>query len=186
MNVRLWLGWPGRWLATLGRRERRLVVGGVLVVAVVLIETFAIEPGLEWLEGRRRFVAGRAETLAQMHRSAAEVTRLRAAGAGKGTVGGKEALIDESLLSLADRTAKEQGLGAALKRVEPEGEGRVRLWFDKASFEGLMAWLEGLATRHGARVENITLDREETPGLVRARVGLAWPERSGAARGAGR
>lgn len=185
MSARLWLGWPGRWLTTLGRRERRLVVGGTLVVAVVLIETFAIEPGLEWLEGRRRFVEGRAATLAEMRRSAAEVARLRDAGGAKGTVG-KESLPDESLLSLADRTAKEQGLGAALKRVEPEGEGRVRLWFDKVPFEGLMAWLEGLATRHGARVENITLDREETPGLVRARVGLAWPERPGVTRGAGR
>ncbi|MBF0417175.1 MAG: type II secretion system protein M [Magnetococcales bacterium] len=185
MSVRVWLGFPGRWLATLGRRERHMVLGGGLLVAAVLIESFVVSPALEWLEGRRLFVEGRAETLAQMQRSAVEVVRLRAVGAGQAALG-KESRPDESLLSLADRIAKEQGLGAALRRVEPEGEGRVRLWFEKVSFEGLMIWLEGMASRHGARVENITLDREETPGQVRARVGLAWPERSGAARGAGR
>ncbi|MEO5347331.1 MAG: type II secretion system protein M [Magnetococcus sp. YQC-9] len=186
MSVPGFWSWPGRWLATLGRRERRMVMGGALLITVILIESFVVEPGLEWLEGQRRLVTAREETLGQMRRSAQEVARLKAAGAGQSTTVGKGGRSDESLLSLADRTAKEQGLGAALRRVEPEGEGRVRLWFEKVAFDGLIVWLHDLESRFGAQVENITVDREENPGQVRCRVGLAWPERPGAARGAAR
>ncbi len=69
-----------------------------------------------------------------------------------------------------------------MRRVEPEGSGRVRLWFEKVSFEGLMAWLAELDGRYGARVENITLDRDESPGQVQSRVVLSWPERAGQSR----
>ncbi|MBF0192820.1 MAG: type II secretion system protein M [Magnetococcales bacterium] len=177
-----WLSWPARGLASLAPRERRVVVGGGLVLVALLVEMWVIEPGLEWLEGRRRVVAEKSATLAWMKNAAQEVTRLKAAGlasqpsaaGGNGATGG-----GESLLALADRTARERGLGGALRRVEPEGSGRVRLWFEKVTFEGLMGWLSELDSRHGARAENITLDREESPGQVSSRVVLAWPERPG-------
>ncbi|MBF0270747.1 MAG: type II secretion system protein M [Magnetococcales bacterium] len=183
-----WLTWPARGLSSLASRERRVVVGGGVVLAALLVEMWVIEPGLEWLEGRRRVVEEKSATLAWMKNAAQEVTRLKAAGvtAQPSAAGGSGAGGGESLLALADRTARERGLGGALRRVEPEGSGRVRLWFEKVTFEGLMGWLSELESRHGARAENITLDREESPGQVSSRVVLAWPERPGPPRGAER
>jgi general secretion pathway protein M len=183
--------WPGRWLASLALRERRMVVWGGGVVAAVLVETLVIEPGLEWLGSRRRMVEEKSATLAWMKDSAREVARLKGAGAGSGTgtarsktgAGGSGG---ESLLALVDRLAKEKGLAGALRRVEPEGNGRVRAGFEKVNFGGLMGWLSDLESRYGVNVENLTLDREEEAGLVRARVVLSWPGRGGASREAGR
>ncbi len=71
-----WLALPGQWLAALGSRERRVVVGGGVLVAAVLLHTLLIEPALAWLEGQRRLVAEKQATLDWMKEAAGEVARL--------------------------------------------------------------------------------------------------------------
>ncbi|MEO5330613.1 MAG: type II secretion system protein M [Magnetococcus sp. YQC-5] len=171
---------PSRWLAGLAPRERWVLLGGTILLVVLMVVFLVVMPGLEWLENQSRVVKEKSATLEWMKQSALEVGSLKKLAGSVTPV----TTTGESLLALADRTAKVRGLGGALQRVEPEGEGRVRLWFEKVAFEKLMEWMAELLERHAARADTITIDREEEPGLVRARVVLSWPERAGANRGA--
>ncbi|MBF0295743.1 MAG: type II secretion system protein M [Magnetococcales bacterium] len=168
-------GWPGRVLASLGGRERRMVLGGVGVVAGLLVYFLAWLPWSEERERRVELAGEKARVVAEMRRMAGEVTRLRK----EGGVPVARPAGGESLLALADRSVRERGLGGALRRVEPEGGDRVVLWLEKARFDEVMAWLVDLTERHGVVVGNLALDREETPGLSRGRVVLARPGKSG-------
>lgn len=166
---------PSQWFASLGQRERGVLFGGTLLLVGLLGWEWVVQPGLEWRETQSRLLVEKTKTLAWMQQSATEVARLKSGTPRPSTV----AVGGESLLALADRTAREKGLGSGMKRVEPDGEDRVRLWFEKIPFAGLMGWMTELADKQGARAQNVTVDREEEPGLVRARVVLSWPEKVG-------
>ncbi len=157
------------WWEALEVRERRILVMGSLALAGLLGTFLFWLPLEERLALAEERLAERADTLGWMRRSADQVRRLRAAGAGVRTMKS----TGESLLSLGDRTARENGLGEALQRVEPEGADRVRFQFEKVSFDALLGWLAKLENRFGVRVVQLSIEKETTPGQVRARLVLA-------------
>ena len=68
--------------------------------------------------------------------------------------------------------ASAQAHGLTLNRFSPEGGGRLALSLDQAPYASLMAWLVELAENRGLQVLNLSLDRTDTPGMVRARIVL--------------
>jgi general secretion pathway protein M len=105
--------------------------------------------------------------LARVRAAAAELQRLRATGTrARGDREGR------SLLALADATARDAGLAQALKRVEPVAGNAVRASFETASFDGLVEWMELLATRYGVQASDLSAERADGVGLVNARVML--------------
>ena len=78
---------------------------------------------------------------------------------------------------MADSTARSNGLGAALKRVEPEGSRNVRVWLENASFDQVMKWLGTLNTTYGIRTDSASLERvADATGRVNARLSLQAPD----------
>lgn len=157
------------WWSRLGPRDRAALGIGAVVVALVLAWVLVWEP----LAGSRATLAGqavRAEAdLAWMRGTAGTLRNLRQ--------GGQADVFErggQSLLALADATARAAGLGAALKRVEPvPNSARVNVWFEAANFDQLSGWLEDLARRFGVSVDELSVDRLPGVGLVSARVTLA-------------
>ena len=68
--------------------------------------------------------------------------------------------------------ASAQAHGLTLNRFTPEGGGRLALSLDRAAYPALIAWLVELAEERGLRVLNLSLDRTDAPGMVRARIVL--------------
>ena len=68
--------------------------------------------------------------------------------------------------------ASAQSHGLTLNRFSPEGGGRLALSLDQAAYPALIAWLLELAEERGLQVLNLSLDRTDTPGVVRARIVL--------------
>ena len=68
--------------------------------------------------------------------------------------------------------ASAQAHGLTLNRFSPEGGGRLALSLDQAAYASLVAWLLELAEERGLQVLNLSLDRTDTPGMVRARIVL--------------
>ena len=68
--------------------------------------------------------------------------------------------------------ASAQAHGLTLNRFSPEGGGRLALSLDQAPYAPLIAWLLELAEERGLQVLNLSLDRTDTPGMVRARIVL--------------
>lgn len=153
------------WLASLEQRERRLVISGAVLLGLMLLYVVVWEPMVDKVEGLRVSTTEQASTLLWMRQAAQEVKKLRGSGGAitKSTGG-------QSLLTLVDRTAKSGRLGAALKRVQPDGERRVRVWMEAASFDDVMHWLVLLDTRHGVQIESSVFEMKQDPGRVDARL----------------
>ena len=155
------------WLEGLEPRERLLVLAGAGLLVVFFVTVLVWLPMRAGYNDLKASVAEQRETAAWMQRSAQQLAALKQGGGEA-----PEGLGGRSLLAVTDSTARAGGLGAELKRVEPEGRDSVRVWLDGAAFDVLVKWLVTLSTTHGIQVDNATLERTETAGRVNARLSL--------------
>jgi general secretion pathway protein M len=155
------------WLEGLDARERLQVMGGAALLVVFLLFVLVWLPVRTGYNNLKASVAEQRETATWMQRSAQQLAGLkRSGGAAPAGLGGR------SLLAVTDSTARAGGLGAELKRVEPEGRDSVRVWLDGASFDVLVKWLATLSSTHGIQVDSATLERSDVAGRVDARLTL--------------
>ena len=154
------------WLASLDARERGIVVGGAIVLTLLLVYFLGWTPLANKVERLEQSIVEQRADAQWMKSAAAEVARLRTAAAMPGAGRG-----GQSLLAVVDRTAKQGQLGNAIKRIEPDGQNAVRVWFEDAPFDDVVRWLGGLQ-QQGVQVTQLTLDRPGTPGRINARLVL--------------
>lgn len=157
------------WLAGLSQRERTLVyaAGGFVLAALLYIAL--VLPLQKYTDRREARVAQKSTDLAWMRQVAPAVSAAAAAG------GTAQAASGESLVVLVDRTAREAGLGGALRDQSPNGESGLRLRLEAAAFDTLIEWLGTLQERHGVSIEAANIDATGNPGLVNASVTLSHP-----------
>ncbi len=155
------------WWNAQSVRDRRVLVAGGIVVAILLTWALAWIPLSRARASLTAQVAQPRADVAWMRQSLAQARELRTQGA-RGNV----ARQGKSLLALADATARADGLGDALKRVEPTGAASVRVSFEVVDFDVLSNWLEALARDYGVSVTDLSVDKSQGLGLVNARVTL--------------
>ncbi len=152
--LRAW--WQGRQT-----RERRVLALGAALTVLMLLWALVWKPLVDHRvalsEGNQRLAAD----LALMRASADELRGRQPAGedAGRNRAG-------RSLLALADAGIREIGLAGSLRRIEPAGEGRVRLRLEAVPFDPIAQWLERLASEQGVRVAELSATRTEYAGQV--------------------
>jgi len=154
------------WYRLEPRERRTLLLGAAFLMLL-----------LGWLLLWRPLAQARAELRTRVADSAAELEWMRGAApllAGAGSTAQAAAMQQDgrSLLARVDAGAREAGLGLALLRVEPVGEREVRMAFQGADFDALIAWLEQFAAASGSSVTELSLQRVEGVGLVDARIAL--------------
>lgn len=76
----------------------------------------------------------------------------------------------QSLLILVSRSTKSANIKP--DKLQPEGTDSVSVWFDAVSFNDMMRWLEKLETEESLHVYQITVNRQQQPGSVSARLVL--------------
>jgi len=155
MNVR-------DWLAGLSARERNLVYAAGALLAVALAYLVLVLPVQKSGSRMAARVVQKTTDLAWMRAQAPQV--MAVAGIA-GPAGG------ESLVVLVDRTAREAGLGTALRDQSPDGNSGLRLRLEGASFDTLVTWLANLQQQHGVSIESANFDAA-SPGLVNATLSL--------------
>lgn len=151
------------WWEGLSSRERLLVAGGATLTLVLLLYALAWQPFQASHRRLRQNVAEQRAELAAMRQMAQEIKQLSGSGSKPATTEGR------SLLTLVDQTARAAGLGAALKRVTPQGEDRLGVQFDAVEFDKLVTWLGALERDHRIVIVNLTVDRAAA-GRVNARL----------------
>lgn len=154
------------WWENLGARERGLIVVGTVLVMMLLSYVLAWEPLRNSDRRLRQNVAERRADLAWMRQAAEEIKRLGGAGAARPVADNR------SLLTLVDQTARAAGLGAALKRVAPQGDDKLSAQLDGAEFDKLIPWLSALERDQAIAIISLNVDRTDAPALVNARVVL--------------
>lgn len=153
------------FIANLSRRDRVLLAAGGGGTLLVLLFLIAWYPFARHVDRLRDNVAAQRDTLAWMQQAAVEVKRLRGSAPARKGAG-------QSLLAAADSTARQHGLAAAMKRVEPDGTDKVRIRLEQAGFDDMTRWLELLVREYGVRIESITIDGRNQTGTVDARLTL--------------
>jgi general secretion pathway protein M len=159
MNVRAWVD-------SLADRERKLVIAAASVGGVALLYLLFVLPMQSMTAHRVARVEKKSADLAWMRQVAPLVTAAAASG-------GVPAKTGESLVVLVDRTAREAGLGAALRDQSPNGDAGLRLRLESAAFDTLIRWLGQLQQGHGVRIESANFDATASPGLVNATLTLS-------------
>ncbi len=95
-------------------------------------------------------------------------TEAEARSAAKG--GNTDRRRGQSLLTSVSRDA--QSVGIKPSRMQPEGSDAVSVWFDDVTFTDLMLWLERLEAQRGIGVKQVSIDQQDDPGQVSARLQL--------------
>jgi type II secretory pathway component PulM len=148
------------WFAALKPRERIMVsAGAVLVVLVALF--MGVAPFYKSVQLRAERVQRKEGDLAWMRSVAPE---LQALGQNQPVAGP----VDESLVVLVDRTARECGLSSALNGQTPNGDTGVRVRLESAAFDVLVKCLGTLQQAHAVTIEAATFDRTAKAGVVNA------------------
>jgi general secretion pathway protein M len=155
MNVR-------DWLDNLSARERNLVYGAGGLLAVALLYLVVVMPFQMSGKKMTARVQQKSADLAWMQASAPQA--MAAAGVAQQAGG-------ESLVVLVARTAREAGLGEALRDQSPDGDAGLRLRIEAASFDTLVTWLGSLQQQYGVTIESANIDAA-APGLVNATLSL--------------
>lgn len=151
------------WYLSLAARERLLVGVGAVVVLLLLVYLLVVEPLQQRRDTLERGIASQRELLAWMHEA---VVPLR------GNAAQPVASRGQSLFAVVDRSARGSALAGALQRVQPEGNGAVRVWLGDAPFDELVRWIGALQREHAVAVGALSVERAEGAGLVNARLTL--------------
>ncbi|TPW09735.1 MAG: proteinral secretion pathway protein M [Halothiobacillaceae bacterium] len=156
------------YFAQLAPSEKRTVVMGGVVLVIALLYALVWDPVMSGVAGLRQTVAENRALVVWMQSAAHEIKTAQANRGQRGSVqrGG------QSLLALVDQTARQGGLGDALKRVEPKGNDEVRVRLEQASFDEMVTWLTLLQRNYAVTVDTIAIDREATPGRVNVTLAL--------------
>jgi general secretion pathway protein M len=152
-----------QWFIELSERERWMVLaaGALTLYAVLHLAVFAPLWG-----GSARLseqVNDHRAVLAELRMAEAAVTAQRGDS--------RPAPVQDaaqSLVVIVDRTSREAGLGGALRRNQPTPDQGLRVNFEAASFDAMIAWLVVLQGRYGITVESASFDGASAPGLVNA------------------
>lgn len=155
------------WLDTLAPRERHLVTGGAVVVVLALVWALGIQPLLSAHRRAEADVESRQALLTDLEQALRRFGPLGPAPS-SAVPGGRQ-----SLVVLVDRMTRERGLGAYLKRNQPDGATGVRLRLEDAPFDALVEWLLEAQTRHGLVVTSVSFDPSGQPGRVNTNLVLS-------------
>jgi len=154
-----------QWWEGLAERERRILLWGGGVSAVLLLVFGMWLPLEEAIKREKARYQGLQTSLAEMRRQAAEVARLRQQG-----VGQSRSSSGQSLIAILEQQVTAAGLKNHLKRMQPDGDRRLQLQFQAVSFDALVTLLQRLANRHGLVIASFTITPVDKPGRVDARL----------------
>lgn len=153
------------WFIALTQRERNLVLFMVAVLVLFLFYMLVFEPISSRYEQNKKNVASANVTLEWMRSASVKVKQL-----GGGKLASPQTKNKKFILGVVDRSVRKSGLDKAMKRVQPEGNSAVRVWFERAAFDDLINWLATIESKNALFVNEINIEETDTAGLVNVRL----------------
>lgn len=125
------------WWTQRTPRERLVLAVGGVALALILLLGLVWAPLQDSIDRRQAALAAQQDTLQWMNEVAAELPQLRPHGGASGPPA-------TALLSLLESSARQRGLRQRITRMEPQGEGSVRVNLREVGFDATMQWLAQL------------------------------------------
>ena len=154
------------WWYGLSDRDRDALK--YLAIALVLIFLYLLVwlPVQNFKKDALADVERQSQLLSWIRQNEATARELAARGGASPTAG----LEGQSMLAVVGSSAK--SFSIEMRRFEPEGDNKMRVWLEKVPFNQLLLWLDDMKKRYGIQAEQISVDRDETPGVISARMSL--------------
>ena len=145
-----------RYYTGLNARDQRIALyGGIAAVLLLLLAiVLPLQRHLGALEQR---VAQKREDLIWLRSMAPQLASLQSAG---------PPALNESLVVVIDRTARQAGLERALVGSQPSGDGGLSVRLEQTSFDVLVSWIAQLRESYGIRVESAVVEAGTAAGTV--------------------
>lgn len=154
------------WFENLQTRERMIVVAGSVLLSLILLYSIVWAPVISKGTDLETAVESKRASLRWMQEASQKILAIQNANNNHRLEGGR------SLISVVDTALAQAGLKGSLDRMEPDGNESVKLWLVKAAFDDLMKILGNLEETSGIRIKSISINPDDTFGLVDARVVL--------------
>lgn len=148
---------------SLPARERRTLLLGALALAGIAFYALLWEPLGRETQRLQQHTSQQQALLAWMQDAAARLQQAPAE---------QVAAADLPPLLAVERSLEKTALAGSIKRRQPDGENRVRLWLEGVPFDALPAWLARLEGDFGLTVRQIRIDPTDAPGRVDAQITL--------------
>ncbi|MBV1872498.1 MAG: type II secretion system protein M [Gammaproteobacteria bacterium] len=74
------------------------------------------------------------------------------------------------ILTIINRSAQQNRI--TLKRFEPDGDAKLRIWVEEVPFSNFILWVQGLETKHQIYVSSLSLDNPDQSGRISAKLTL--------------
>ncbi|HEY4974800.1 MAG TPA: type II secretion system protein M [Steroidobacteraceae bacterium] len=136
------------YLQRLEARDRKIVLYGA-IAALLLIIVATVLPLQRHVTAIQQRVERKRDDLQWLRSMAPQLSGLQASAPPR---------LNESLVVLVDRTARESGLAKSLVGSAPSGDGGLNVRLDQTPFDSLIGWLSQLRERYGVRVDAATID----------------------------
>ncbi len=155
-----------RWLGTLNARERNLVFAGAIFLFISLFYLAVWDPVFSTLETAKLQNQSQRELLSWMKSASAEARALQSAGAAL-----NNRSKNESLSTLAERSALSSGTKAFIRKLESDKDG-VKVQLDQADFDRIIFWLHDMQSKYGIYASSILVEPHKEKGAVNVRITL--------------
>ena len=138
-------------------REKAIVAAALLVVIILGVHAFIVEPYQNRVAELREQIEQERDDLAWM-RSA--VARLPTGGATQ-----ENAAISGTLANFIDQAVRTQGLSGQLSQMSPVGSDEIRMRYSGVDFNRLVRFIAQVNSS-GLDVKDIRISAVEDPGVV--------------------
>jgi len=144
-------------LAQYSPREKAIVALALVVVIVLGVHAFVVEPYQERVATVRDAIDQQNADLAWMKSA---VARLPAGGTNAGTVE-----IEGTLANFIDQAVRSQGLSGQLSQMSPIGTDEVRIRYSAVDFNRLVKFIAQVSSS-GLDVKDLRISAADNPGIV--------------------
>ncbi len=155
-----------RWLGTLEKRERTIVIVGAISLLPILFYLLIWEPVTSGYEQQQLQYESQKQLLSWMSNAANEIHSLNASGASSAT-----RFQNQSISSLADRSATTSGIKPFVSKIEQSKSG-VKVSLKAANFDRMVDWLTDLENTYAISSSRIKIEKTKIAGAVDAEITL--------------
>ena len=148
------------WWQSLNQKERYMIIAGGVFTLLILFYILIWNPFVKRIEMLDQQVKSQASTLVWMREASRRVQEHRAMPSGQ------KSSDRRSIAALVEATTKKLGIAESLHRIEPEDRHTLKVWFNSVQFNSFLQWLAELEHSYAATIENLSVTKEEFPGVV--------------------
>jgi len=142
----------------------RIMLNCLIAFLVIVVGYFLVmRPAFNAVDEAQLALKGKQELLQWMKSNEHRVKSI--AGSGSKAKGRRPG---QSLLALINQTSGR--FQVPLKRYEPEGTDKLRVWVEDIPFNSLVRWLNSLESSNAVSVINISIDSQKESGIINAKV----------------